>query len=151
MKTEWLQNRITYINGLKNPTEAQQLLSALSKLPERTALQERKIAVLAKAEMAAERLSTAKSAANKMLNDEKRKEAQAIRKARDHEMYQSAGLMSLAGLIDKTTGKTIFDAGTLIGALSSLSKIAKDDPRWASWKQNGDALLAQREKEKKVL
>lgn len=141
MKIEWLQKRVAYIDGLKNATDSQKLLSILFKKAQRTNIEERQMTVLAKAEQAAENLAKARGAASKMLNDEKRKIAQAERKARDHELYQAAGLMSLAGLLDKTTGKPTIDRGALLGALMAIAKIPRDDQRLAEFKRQGDAVL----------
>ena len=66
------------------------------------------------------------------------------RKARDHELYQSAGLLILAGLVDTTTGKPTRDRGELLGALVSLAEAQVDDAKRAAWKAKGDALLAER-------
>ena len=64
------------------------------------------------------------------------------RKRRNHDLYQSGGLLILAGLVDTKTGKPTLDRGELLGALLGLAKIPADDPRRGDWKRAGDALLA---------
>ena len=74
----------------------------------------------------------------KIVNAEKLAE----RKNRDHQLYQSAGLLILAGLVDTKTGKPTLDRGELLGALLGLAKVPADDARRSDWKRAGDALLA---------
>ncbi|WP_370599187.1 conjugal transfer protein TraD (plasmid) [Plesiomonas shigelloides] len=57
-------------------------------------------------------------------------------------MYQSAGLLILAGLVDTKTGKPNRDKGELLGALISLAESDVPDEKRAAWKSKGDALLA---------
>jgi hypothetical protein len=146
MKTEWLQKRVTHIDALKNPTDSQKLFSLLFKKQARTPVEDRQLAVLAKAEAAAENLAKARSSVSKMLSDEKKKASMLERKARNHELFLSAGLMGLAGLVDTQTGKPLWDRGALLGALVAVAK--SDEQRRAQFKQTGDALLAQSEKDK---
>lgn len=107
---------------------------------ERTAEDNRKLAALVKAEKAAERAQKARASAARIVNAEK----EAARKARDRELYQSAGLLILAGLVDTSTGAPNIDRGELLGALLGLAKVPADDQRRAEWKRAGDALLAER-------
>lgn len=141
-KQEWITARLAYLRGLKSPSDQQRLLIALSDKPARTTDDNRKLDVLVKAEKANERAQKARAVAAKVVNADK----QADRKARDHELYNVAGLLSLAGLVDKVTGKPLTDRGELLGALLSLAKLPADEPRRAEWKKSGDALLAVAEK-----
>ena len=79
-----------------------------------------------------------KANAARIVNAEKAAE----RKARDRELYQSAGLLILAGLVDSKTGRPTVDRGELLGALLGLAKVPLDDQRRSEWKRAGDALLA---------
>ncbi|WP_223808073.1 conjugal transfer protein TraD, partial [Shigella dysenteriae] len=72
---------------------------------------------------------------------EKRAEAKAARKARDHALYQSAGLLIMAGLVDSQTGKPVDDPAKLLGALVSLHELSRDNPKWEEWKLKGQVLL----------
>ncbi len=135
---EFLTDRIKYIKGLKSPSEQQSLLVMLAEMPERTASDDRKLAALLKAEKAQLRALRARSEVQRLVNAEK----EAARKARNHQLFEVAGLLSLAGLIDKTTGKPLTDRGELLGALLAIAETPADDPRRASWKRKGDALLA---------
>lgn len=136
---KWLAERLAYLRGLKAPSDQQRLLMMLADKPERTADDDRKLAALVRAEKAAERAQKARADAARIINAEKAAE----RKARDHELYQSAGLLILAGLVDTATGKPTRDRGELLGALVSLAE-AHDDEQRAAWKRKGDALMAER-------
>ena len=141
---DWLAQRIAYIRGLKAPSDQQRLLLMLAERTERTAEDERKMAALIRAEKAAERALKARAAAARIIESERA----AARKARDRELYQAAGLLILAGLVDTKTGKPTRDRGELLGALVSLAEAQVDDAKRAAWKAKGDALMAQREREK---
>jgi len=140
----WLKDRVAYLKGLKSPSDQQTLLVVLADSPVRSDQDERKLAALIRAEKASIRATKARQEAANMINAEKRAAADAARKARNHEMYQAAGLLSLAGLVDKKTGKATVDRGELLGALIGLVKVPPTDPRRAEWKRAGDALLAER-------
>jgi hypothetical protein len=114
---EWLAGRIAYIRGLKQPSREQELLVLLAELPSRTPEQNRQLAALIRAERAAERLLKARAAAVRVVDAEKR----AARKARDHELYKSAGLLIEAGLVDSKTGKPIWAPEQLLTALRGLA------------------------------
>lgn len=137
---KWLADRLAYLRGLKAPSDQQRLLLMLADKPGCTADDARKLAALVRAERATERAQKARADAARIINSEKA----AARKARDHELYQSAGLMILAGLVDTVTGKPTRDRGELLGALVSLAEANVDDAKKAAWKAKGDALLAAR-------
>ena len=130
---KWLAERLAYLRGLKAPSDQQRLLLMLADKPDRTADDGRKLAALVRAEKA-------RADAARIINAERAAE----RKARDHELYESAGLMILAGLIDTKTGKPTRDRGELLGALVSLAEAQVDDAKRAAWKAKGDALMAER-------
>lgn len=138
MHDEWLTARIAYLRGLKSPSDQQRLLLLLADKPERSSDDNRKLAALVRAEKAAERAQKAKANAARIVNAEKAAE----RKARDRELYQAAGLLILAGLVDSKTGRPTVDRGELLGALLGLAKVPLDDQRRSEWKRAGDALLA---------
>lgn len=139
---KWLADRLAYIQGLKAPSDQQRLLLLLAEKPQHTTEDERKIAALVRAEKAAERALKARADAARIVNAEK----VAQRKARDHELYEAAGLLILAGLVDTRTGRPTIDRGELLGALMGLAKVAPSDQRRADWKRAGDTLLAERSK-----
>jgi hypothetical protein len=144
MQDEWLTNRLAYLKGLKSPNDQQRLLILLTEKSEQSKEDSRKINALVSAEKAAERALKARTNAARIVSADK----VAIRKARDHELYQVAGLLSLAGLVDKLTGKPLTDRGELLGALLGLAKVPADDPRRSDWKRAGDSLLATSEQKK---
>lgn len=139
---DWLTGRLTYIRGLKSPSEHQRLLLLLVEQPQRTAEDERKLSALVKAERAAERALQARALAARVVDKDK----EATRKARDRELYNAAGLLILAGLVNTKTGLPTGDRGELLGALLGLAQVPADDPRRADWKRAGDALLRARSK-----
>lgn len=143
----WLKDRVAHLKGLKSPSDQQALLVLLAEKPARTEQDEKKLVALVRAEKAAVRAAKARQQAANMINAERREAAAAAKKARDHEMYQAAGLLSLAGLVDKKTGKPTVDRGELLGALLGLAKVPPTDQRRTDWKRAGDAVLAERSKE----
>ncbi|EBW0456137.1 hypothetical protein AUA82_26270 [Salmonella enterica subsp. enterica serovar Heidelberg] len=138
MQDKWLAERIAYIRGLKAPNDHQRLLLLLNDKKDATPDDLRKLAALVKAEKAAEKAQRAKASVAKIVNAEKLAE----RKRRDRELYQSAGLLILAGLVDTKTGTPTRDRGELLGALVSLANNNVADEKRAEWKRKGDALLA---------
>ena len=142
-ENHWLTTRITYLKSLKSRNDQQELLVLLADKKDRTPQDEKKLAALIKAERASVRATKARQEAANLINAERKSTAEAERKARDHEMYQAAGLLSLAGLVDKKTGRPTMDRGPLLGALLGLAKVPQDDARRADWKRAGDALLTE--------
>ena len=142
-ENHWLTTRVTYLKGLKSRNDQQGLLVLLADKKDRTSQDEKKLVALVKAERASVRAAKARQEAANLINAERKSTAEAERKARDHEMYQAAGLLSLAGLVDKKTGKPTMDRGQLLGALLGLAKVPQDDTRRADWKRAGDALLTE--------
>lgn len=133
-KQSWEEKRVQYIDGLKKPTEAQQLLSILYKKAGRTEIENKKLAALIKAEKATERALNANAAITKMLNGAKEDE----RRARNHRLIQQGILFDLVGLDTRSRGEML---GALIAAVAS----AKANPEhWPTWKAKGDALLAEK-------
>ena len=143
MQDKWLEDRVAYIRGLKSPNDHQRLLLLLNDKKDATDDDRRKLVALIRAEKAAEKAQRAKASVAKIVNAEKLAE----RKNRDHQLYQSAGLLILAGLVDTKTGKPTLDRGELLGALLGLAKVPADDARRSDWKRAGDALIAERVKE----
>lgn len=138
---EWLKQRLTYIQSLKSPNTQQSMIALLAEKETLTPAEEKKLGVLIRAEKAQQRAIEARSKATALLNAEKKAEARAERKARDHELYKAAGLMSLVGLVDKETGKPVMDVACLVGALAGLSELPRDNPKWQEWKQKGTEIL----------
>jgi hypothetical protein len=101
----------------------------------------KKLNVLIRAEKAQQRAIEARSKAMALINAEKKAAARAERKARDHELFKVAGLLSLVGLVDKETGKPVVDVASLVGALAGLSELPRDNPKWQEWKQKGNEIL----------
>lgn len=137
----WLVARVTYLKGLKSRSDQQELLVLLAEKTARTPQDEKKLAALIRAEKASVRAAKARQEAANLINAERKAAAAAERKARDHELYQSAGLLILAGLVDTKSGKPTIDRGELLGALLGLAKVPANDPRRAEWKRIGDAQL----------
>jgi hypothetical protein len=72
------------------------------------------------------------------------RENASIRKARNRELFNAAGLLILAGLVDTKSGLPVIDRGELLGALLGLSKVSPEDPRRKEWKRAGDALIQEK-------
>ena len=135
---KWLNERLVYIRGLKAPNDQQRLMLMLAEKGTLSADEARKLNALIRAEKAAERAQKARADVARIMNAEKA----LLRKARDHELYQSAGLLILAGLVDTTTGIPTMDKGELLGALVSLANANTPAEKRAEWKARGDALMA---------
>jgi hypothetical protein len=132
--SDYLNRKLAYLQGLKAPTQAQQLLILLAEKPDRTAEDNKQLAVLLRAERAADRARAAQLQATKLLGQ--RKDAE--RKARNHRLILQGLLIELAGLHD-------WDRGELLGALVALRESQNVPPeRRQQWKQRGDALLAEK-------
>lgn len=138
----WLERHLAYLQGLRAPSEAQRLLMVLAQKPRRTPEEERQLAVLVRAEQAAERARKARAEAGRVVSAAR----QAERKARAHALFQTAGLLILAGLVDSARGTPRWDRAELLGALIELTQTGADDPRRARWRHAGEALLAERSK-----
>jgi hypothetical protein len=140
-KDEWRATRLKYIRELKEPSDQQRLLIDLLDQPSRTAAEERDLAALWTAEKTAEKHQLAQIKAANIVTGRK----DAASKARDHKMFQAAGLMGLAGLLDTKTGELARKPAALLGALLGLAEV--DDPRrWEAWESKGAPLLAERSK-----
>lgn len=143
MQNDWLINRVHLIDALKKPSEQQQLLALLFKQANRTPDQDRKLAALVNAEKAGERAAQARAKVTRLLYDDRKKVAAEERKARNHRLIEQGTLIDLAGLDKRSKGE-------LLGLLMAASKT--DDPqRWATWKMQGDALLAGKEKSRATM
>ena len=114
------------------------------KLP-RTNDEERKLGFIIKAEWAEAKAQKARSDVARIVNAEK----ESARKSRDRELYQAAGLLILAGLVDTKTGSSLLDRGELLGALVGIDETPVTDAVRVEWKRTGDALIASRERPRK--
>lgn len=140
-KQSWEEKRVQYIEGLKKPSEAQQLLAILFKKTDKTEVESKKLAALVKAEKANERALNANATITKMMNGEKEE----ARRARTHRLVQQGILFDLVGLNTRSRGEML---GALIAAIAS----AKANPEhWANWKAKGDAMLAEKENSAKAI
>lgn len=138
--SDWITNRIIYLRALKAPTEQQKLLLKLVEMTTRTAKEEKILKTLIAAEKADERAKKARAEAARMLDGEK----SAARKARDHNLYQTAGLLILAGLVDGKTGEPVIDRASLLGGLINIAKLRDHEPEiWNKWKRSGEEKLAE--------
>ncbi|WP_157704459.1 hypothetical protein, partial [Salmonella enterica] len=105
------------IGGRNPPREQGRFWGGRARLSQPTRNDRRKLGVLIRAEKAAERALKARADAAKVLNAERR----AVRKARDHELCKAAGLMGVAGGVDREAGRLNGDAGMLVGLLMELA------------------------------
>ncbi|EMW2842063.1 conjugal transfer protein TraD [Yersinia enterocolitica] len=137
----WAAERVQYIRGLKSPNEQQRLMVLLTDKANKTAQDIKTLSLLIQAEQAAEKALETRTKVMNLIQAEKRAEARAARKARDHALYQSAGLLIMAGLVDSQTGKPVDDTAALLGALASLNDLSRDNPKWSDWRIRGQELL----------
>lgn len=144
MKDKWLSERVLHIRNLKSPSEQQKLLLLLFDKPNPSSDDTRKLSFLIKAEWAEAKAQKAKIDVARIVNAEK----EAARKARDRELYQSAGLLILAGLVDTKSGSPVFDRGELLGAFLEVKNRNVDSQVRSAWKRSGDELISARERPK---
>ena len=137
---QWIEDRVHYIRGLRSASDTQQLLVLLHEEPHRSREDEKKYRAIVKAERAAERMQKAKAEVARLMNAEKKAE----RKARDHELYNSAGLLIMAGLVDTKTGKPLSDPAELLGALMGLAQVPTEDSRREEWRRAGAKRMTER-------
>jgi len=136
----WLEKRIRYIEGLKSLTENQQVLMELAGKTERSSIEEKQFKAAMKLEKLVEATAKAKSESAMLKSSAKKAE----RKARDHELYKSAGILLIgSGLVDAKTGKIIGDVEERLGSLIALNQSTPDDKRREQWKQIGAEKLNQ--------
>lgn len=139
VKDEWINRRVAYIEGLKTPSAQQTLLVELAAKPDRTAAEQRAFVAVVRAEKAAQRALQTRGDAARFLEAKKKAE----RKARDHELYQSAGLLIMAGLVDSKTGKLLCEPADLLGALIFIARNGDGIKGFASFRDLGKkAMLA---------
>ena len=132
----WLQKRVAYLKALKGRSEPQALLVLLAEKPDRSSVEDKRLASLVRAERAADRALEARLKVARWMQAEKRQVRDAERKARAHRLIRQGVLFDLAGLEHRSRGE-------LLGLLLAAAKT--DDPqRWAHWKEAGDALLAEK-------
>jgi hypothetical protein len=159
---KWLTARLAYLRGLKAPSDQQRLLLVLADKLGRTDADAHVLTALIGAEAAAERAQKAREQATRIVEADKEalrileadKEAlrilevdkEAALSARDRELYKTAELLILAGLVDSATGSPAFDRRELLGALLELAKVPIKDARRSEWKSAGEALLAEKAK-----
>lgn len=135
MKPEEL---IAHLKGFKSPSKQQQMLLELAGKTERTKDEERKLAVLMKAELSARKALEAKSKVKAIFRTEEKQRAAEERKARNHRLILQGTLFDLAGMGD-------WSRGEMMGALLAVAKSGQEAGRRQAWKQAGDALLAEKE------
>jgi hypothetical protein len=141
-KDEWITARLAYLRGLKSPSELQRLMMLLSDKPDRTPEDDRKLSAVIRAERAAVFAAKARMEATHLVNKEDRERKAAEKKARDHRLIELGALFDLAGIGDQ-------DRGALLGALLGMANV-RESERWANWKRQGDALLAEKERKPKA-
>lgn len=144
----FIGERVGYLEGLKTINEQQQMFVELGRKflsgSEMTPTETRALRTLADAEKAAERAAEKIRAARKLVSEENEK----ARKERTRNMINSAGLMGLAGLLDKKTGKPLTSPALLLGALVELANRNPTDLEKQGWEQTGAAMLAKAKADK---
>jgi hypothetical protein len=132
----WLNDRVTFLKGLKSRTEQQELLVILAEKTNRTPQDTKKLVALAKAEKANVRAAKARQDAAKLISDEKKKKQSDDRKARNHRLILQGVLVDLAGLEGRSRGEIL---GLLLAGGTTT-----DQQKWDAWRAKGDAMLAEK-------
>ena len=103
-------------------------------------------------EVSTERAKAAKAALTELRLVQNHKAQKDARKKRNHELFEAAGLMILADLVDTKTGIPTVDRGALLGGLLAVAKTLGSGPEATNvqkWKNTGDARLAEQETARK--
>ena len=137
---DWIQNKVKELKDSKTRTDEQELLLILHENKNRTAQENKEFDILVKYEKSVEQTNARKQAAVNVTQNKKKEE----RKARDRKLYNAAGLLILAGLVDTKTGDTKLDEGELLGAFLGLANLPADHQKRVEWKKAGDAVLAEK-------
>lgn len=135
---QWIESHLKYLHGLKTLSQQQQRFIELATIEKRSAEEEKKFKAALKLEKLSQQMVNAKAEMARLNTAAKR----AARKERDHELYNSAGLLIMAGLVDTKTGKPVVEKAELLGALMGLAQVSPDDKRRAEWKKAGAEKLA---------
>lgn len=127
---KWLDDKIKYLKELKQRSEDQETLLRLAQKTDRTDREERALQAAIRVERSADRYRKARVESRKVRSQTKSAE----KKSRDREMFNSAGLLILAGLVDTQTGKPVHGTEALLGGLLALkdAMIEKNLPGWAA-------------------
>ena len=139
----FIAERLEYLKSLKEPNQQQEMLIDLGNKflngVELSATELRGLKTLAAAEKAAEKAAAATRAARKLVSTENEK----ARKERTRNMINAAGLLGLAGLLDKKTGKPLISNERLLGALVELANRNPTELEKRNWDDVGAKLLAE--------
>lgn len=141
---QWVESHVQYLQGHASLSQQQQRFMELALMESRSVLEEKQFKAALKLEKLSVQMLKAKAESASIENAAKK----LARKARDHELYNSAGLMIVAGLVDTVTGKPLMDKAELLGALMGLAKVPVDDARRAEWKKAGSDKLQKMDKPK---
>jgi len=134
---DWTASHVQYLQGHSSLSQQQQRFLELALNDSRSAIEEKQFKAALKLEKLSMQMLKAKAESASIENAAKK----VARKARDHELYNSAGLMIVAGLVDTVTGKPLMGKAEILGALMKLAQVPTNDPRWAEWKKTGSDKL----------
>ena len=142
-RQEWLDKRVAEIRMRKRPSKAQKELVRLAGISDRSEDETETLKLLIATEKQADVLIDLQSKAHLKLKSSRELIQSRARTERTHELAKAAGLMGLAGLLNKQTGVPMIEVDVLVGALQSLSRVTSKDKRWNDWKVRGAALLSE--------
>jgi hypothetical protein len=141
---QWTEQHVKYLQGHASLNQQQQRFVELALMKSRSPIEEKQFKAALKLEKLSVQMLKAKAESASIENAAKK----VARKARDHELYNSAGLMIVAGLVDTVTGKPLVDKAELLGALMGLAKVPAEDPRRKEWQKAGSDKLQELQKAK---
>jgi hypothetical protein len=140
-KEEWLAERLAYFKTLQAPAEHQRLMLVLGVKEELTGAEKKQLAAAFTLEKIDQKRQRSAEKFRLVTQD-----PESAKAARDHRMFQAAGLLSMAGLLEKD-GTMKQPADALLGALLGLAEV-QDARRWEAWAVKGAALLVERQAKK---
>lgn len=137
---KWVETHAERLRAKANPSKDDRLFLLLIDKPDRTPADNRSLAALVRIERAKEAMRASRGT----LRESASATTKEARKARDHERFLAAGLMTKAGLLDSETGIPTWNRATLLGALDAMAKATVSEEQRARWTARGDELLRDR-------
>lgn len=141
---DFIRSHFETLSLQKTLNEQQKMFYSIAELwlnsPEKVNAQKlRDLKTLAKAEQISIKAENAKIAARKLIT----KESEKARKERTHNLINAAGLLGLAGLLDKQTGKPLTSNERLLGALIELAQREPSEQEKRHWDELGTLALTE--------
>jgi|GEM_PF-652080 len=140
----WLQNKINQLTENNSLNENEKLLLDLAKKENLNSIEKNILQNLINIEKAKEKIKLAKRKISIAANQEKRN----IQKARNHKLFNAAGLLIKSNFVNSKTGDYLENPAVILGALIRAKEAIEKNKVEAiqSWQQIGQNILNQDQK-----